>query len=260
MGCGEEATGIIVEVDATPAVRPQLQEILIQVANGKDRSPLEEVFAMRGDEPSMEPLARMGLRPADSAVGALIGLMYLLARDGEMPRSSCGSTAMASVAALAHRDRLAVARRGVFANQLSLMELYAIGVVGAITVNLGCCLLSKKLKLRWFEYALMSITFVVLATVEITLAKTKPNDALFICWILGVGLAVRAYAQKRAGLRTVTVSHQVAAAVDEDARPDFRLNLNPGQSVLVAARGLNPVLRFALEEARLRQGTLTFFM
>ena len=38
--------------------------------------------------------------------------------------------------------------------------------------------------------------------------------------------------------------------------PDFRLNLSPGQSILVAARGLNPVLRFALEEARLRQGSL----
>jgi nucleotide-binding universal stress UspA family protein len=32
--------------------------------------------------------------------------------------------------------------------------------------------------------------------------------------------------------------------------------LNPGQSIMVAARGLTPVLRFALEEARLRQGTL----
>jgi len=38
--------------------------------------------------------------------------------------------------------------------------------------------------------------------------------------------------------------------------PDFRINLNPGQAILVAARGMTPVLRFALEEARLRKGML----
>ena len=193
----------------------------------------------------------------NTAIGALIGLMYLLGRDGEMPRTFMrlnrhGVPWLPLIIGTA----LPVLVVMFSPNQLSLMELYAIGVVGAITVNLGSCLLSKRLKLRWFEYALMSLTFVVLAAVEVTLAKTKPNALFFICCILGVGLAVRSYAQKRAGLRTVTVSHQVAAAVDADARPDFRLNLNPGQSVMVAARGLNPVLRFALEEARLRQGTL----
>jgi hypothetical protein len=38
--------------------------------------------------------------------------------------------------------------------------------------------------------------------------------------------------------------------------PDWRLNLSPGQSILVAARALTPVLRYALEETRLRQATL----
>jgi len=197
------------------------------------------------------------LSAVNTAIGALIGLFYLLARDGEMPRGLMRLNAHGVPwIPLLIGTGLPLLVVMFSPNQLSLMELYAIGVVGAIAVNLGSCLLSKKLKLRWFEYSSMAVTFVVLAAVEITLAKTKPNALFFICCILGVGLAVRAYAQKRAGLRTVTVSHQVAAAVDADARPDFRLNLNPGQSVMVAARGLNPVLRFALEEARLRQGTL----
>ena len=38
--------------------------------------------------------------------------------------------------------------------------------------------------------------------------------------------------------------------------PDLRVSLVPGQTILVAARGVTPVLRFALEEARLRKGTL----
>jgi nucleotide-binding universal stress UspA family protein len=74
--------------------------------------------------------------------------------------------------------------------------------------------------------------------------------------VVGAGLGLRTYAQRRAGLRTVTVSEQLAASVSPEAMLDFKINLSPGQSILVAARGLTPVLSFALEEARFRQGTL----
>ncbi len=197
------------------------------------------------------------LSAVNTAVGALIGLLYILGRDGEMPRS------------FIRLNRYGVPRLPLLIasglplivvmfspNQLSLMELYAIGVVGAIAVNLGSCLVNKSLKLRWFESIFMAITFLVLAAVEVTLAKTKPNALFFICCITGIGLGVRGYAQRRAGLRTVTVDEEVAAAVAPETGEDFRLNLESGQSILVAARGLSPVLRFALEEARLRHASL----
>jgi nucleotide-binding universal stress UspA family protein len=102
----------------------------------------------------------------------------------------------------------------------------------------------------------MGLTFFVLFVIELTIAKTKPNALFFAVCILGGGLALRAYAQRRAGLRTVTVSQEVAAAVAPESFANFRINLNPGQAIMVAARGLNPVLRFALQEARLRQARL----
>jgi nucleotide-binding universal stress UspA family protein len=141
-------------------------------------------------------------------------------------------------------------------DQISLMELYAIGVVGAITVNLGSCAYNKNLKMLWYERGLMAMTFIILFTVELTLAKTKPNALFFIVCILITGFTLRAVSQRRAGLRTITVSREVAAAVSPESTPDFRVNLNTGQAILVAARGITPVLRFALEEARLRKGTL----
>ena len=197
------------------------------------------------------------LSAVNTAIGALIGLMYMLGRDGEMPRpftrlNKYGVPWLPLV--LGTTLPLLVVMFSP--DQLSLMELYAIGVTGAIAVNLGSCLFNKTLKLRWFEFASMAITFLVLAAVEITLAKTKPNALFFICCILTVGLTLRAYSQRRAGLRTVTVSQQIAAAVAPETLPDFKLNLSPGQTILVAARGLTPVLRFAMEEARLRQGSL----
>jgi nucleotide-binding universal stress UspA family protein/L-asparagine transporter-like permease len=197
------------------------------------------------------------LSAVNTAVSALIGLKYLLARDGEMPRNFAKLNShgvpwipMASAMAL---PILVV----LFSSELaSLSDLYAIGVVGAITVNLGSCAFNKKLALKWYERLVMGLTFFVLFVIELTIAKTKPNALFFAVCILGGGLALRAYAQRRAGLRTVTVSQEVAAAVAPESFANFRINLNPGQAIMVAARGLNPVLRFALQEARLRQARL----
>src|SRR5258708_22483693 len=102
----------------------------------------------------------------------------------------------------------------------------------------------------------MAVTFLVLFAVEMTLAKTKPNALYFLVCILIIGFGLRGIAQKRAGLETITVSREIAAAVNPETVASFRPNLSPGQSIMVAARGFTPVLRFALEEARFRQGNL----
>jgi amino acid transporter len=197
------------------------------------------------------------LSAVNTAVGALIGLVYMLARDGEMPRnfSKLNPHGVPKVP-LAIATLLPVAVAALSADLVSLAGLYAIGVVGAITVNLGSCTFNRGLSLRWYERGIMGLTFVVLFLVELTIAKTKPDALFFACCVLGLGFALRAYAQKRAGLKTVTVSEQVAATVSSELETDFQVKLAPGQSLLVAARGVTPVLRFAMEEARYRQGTL----
>ena len=197
------------------------------------------------------------LSAVNTAVGALIGLLYLLARDGEMPRPFARLNSHGVPWVPLFIAALVPALVVAFSpDQQSLMELYAIGVVGAITVNLGSCAFNKNLKMLWYERGAMAVTFVVLFAVEMTLAKTKPNALFFIVCILISGFTLRALAQRHAGLRTITVSREVAAAVAPESMPDFRINLNPGQAILVAARGMTPVLRFALEEARLRKGML----
>jgi len=75
--------------------------------------------------------------------------------------------------------------------------LYAIGVVGAITVNLGSCALNRTIGFTWYDRVLFGLTFAILLLVELTLAHTKPDALFFVMCILGVGLAVRAYTQKR---------------------------------------------------------------
>ncbi len=197
------------------------------------------------------------LSAVNTAISALIGLLYLLARDGEMPRqfarlNAHGMPIWPIVIAVALPAIVIFSSP----NQLSLMELYAIGVVGAIAVNLGSCAINRSLNLRWYERSTIAVTFLVLLAVELTLAKTKPNALFFVDCILLVGLSLRAIVQKRAGLHTITVSRAIAAAVDPATLEPFRPNFSPGQSILVAARGLTPVLRYALEEARFRGGNL----
>lgn len=197
------------------------------------------------------------LSAVNTAVAALIGLLYMMARDGEMPRSF-NKLNPQGVPWLPLIISVVLPIIVVFASRdlASLAGLYAIGVVGAIAVNLGACTFNKDLGLGRLDRALMGSTFLILSAIELTIAWTKQNALFFAVCVLGAGLGLRGYAQRRAGLRTLTVSTEIAAAVDPESSPRLKLNLNPGQHILVAARGMNPVLRFAFEEARLRQGTL----
>lgn len=197
------------------------------------------------------------LSAVNTAIGALIGLLYMLARDGEMPKKFTRLNGYGVPWLPLFTAAILPILVVMFSDSLeSLMGLYAIGVIGAITVNLGSCSFNKNLKLIWYERAIMTLTFAILFCVELTVAKTKQDALFFACCVLILGFGMRGYAQRRAGLRTLTVSEEVAAHVSPGPIPTLKLNLTPGQSILVAARGITPVLKFAMEEARLRQGTL----
>ena len=197
------------------------------------------------------------LSAVNTAISALIGLFYMMARDGEMPKSFARLNGFGvpwiplGLAVLLPLIVTAVAE-----DLEALAGLYAIGVVGAIAVNLGSCTFNKRLALRWYQRGVMGVTFLVLFAVELTIAKTRQDALFFACIVIASGLALRAWAQRRAGLRTLTVTEQVAASVAPEIQPEFRLNLNSDQIILVAARGMTPVLRFAMEEASLRKASL----
>ena len=102
----------------------------------------------------------------------------------------------------------------------------------------------------------MGATFVVLFAVELTIAKTKPDALFFAICVLGIGLALRAYSHKLSGLKTLTLTRRVAEMVTPDLHTSMEPRLEEGQKIMVATRGINPVLNFALEEAQLRKAVL----
>ena len=194
----------------------------------------------------------------NTAVVALIGVIYMMAQDGEMPKQLArlnrhGVPFIPLLAAVG----IPIVVLAVTKEFEGLAGLYAIGVVGAITVNLGACTFNKHLNLRLYQRLIMGLTFIVLFAVELTIAKTKPEALFFAMCVLGVGYGLRAYSHKLAGLKTMTVSRGVAAMV---VNPEIEMAIQPrmqdGQKILVAARGITPVLGYALEEAQLRNATL----
>ena len=197
------------------------------------------------------------LSAANTAIVAMVGLLYMTARDREMPRqfkqlNRHGVPLYPLLIAVGLPSIVLLTAT----NFESLAGLYAIGVVGAITVNVGSCALNRTAGFTWYDRVLFGVTFAILFWVELTLAHTKPDALFFVMCVLGVGLALRAYTQKRQGLTTMTVTHEVAAMVSPDLVGTMQPRLQEGQKIMVAARGITSVLGFALDEAQLRKATL----
>jgi amino acid transporter/nucleotide-binding universal stress UspA family protein len=197
------------------------------------------------------------LSAANTAIVAMIGLLYMTARDGEMPphfkRLNRHGVPLYPLLIAVGLPVIVLLTATSFEG---LAGLYAIGVVGAITVNLGSCTFNRAIGFTWYDRVLFGITFAILFCVEITLAQTKHEALFFVVCVLGIGLALRAWTQKRAGFTTLTVTHQVAAMVKPDLVATMQPRLQEGQKIMVAARGITSVLSFALDEAQLRKATL----
>jgi amino acid transporter len=194
---------------------------------------------------------------ANTAIVAIIGLLYMMSRDGEMPRqfrrlNRHGVPIYPLLIAIGLPSVVLL----FVANFTALAGLYAIGVVGAIAVNVGSCTFNRTAGFTWYDRILFGVTFGVLFFVELTLAHTKPDALFFVFVVLLSGLALRAYTLKRQGLTTVTVSREVAKMVAPDLAASMRSRLSEGQKIMVAARGITPVLSFALDEAQLRKACL----
>ena len=193
----------------------------------------------------------------NTAVVALIGVIYMMAQDGEMPRQLArlnkhGVPWIPLLIAVG----IPILVLAVTKEFEGLAGLYAIGVVGAIAVNLGACTFNKHLNLPFYQRAIIGVTFVVLFAVELTIARTKPDALFFAMCVLGVGYGLRAYSHKLAGLKTMTVTRGVAAMVTPDLSTAMQSRLEEGQKIMVAARGITPVLSYALDEAQLRKAVL----
>ena len=203
------------------------------------------------------------LSAVNTAIGGLITVQFLMARDGEMPPifkklNSYGVPKIGTIVATAIPAALVV----LVSDVSGLADLYAVGVVGAIACNLGATGTDKTIPLKNNERAMMIFTFLLMSLIEVSLFIDKPNARIFAAVILVVGLIMRELAKERAarkklrddaaqakmGASTVSglaTTHANTAPSLATSSPD-----TDGEPMLCAVRGMGRTLDFALKEAQ----------
>ena len=139
------------------------------------------------------------LSAVNTAIVALSSISFLMARDQEMPPIFAKLNAFGVPNAGLFFAVLVPAGLVVAVSDMSgLADLYAVGVVGAIAVNLGATSTDWKLELKPFERSVMMITALIMTSIEISLFIDKPNARIFAFTVLAIGLVLRGLAKESA--------------------------------------------------------------
>jgi hypothetical protein len=136
----------------------------------------------------------------------------------------------------------------------TLSHLYAIGLVGAITINLGSTATDPTVSMKPGIKILMIVSAVVMAAIEVSIALNKVEATIFAALILGAGLAARQFARSRYSKQAPVpeVAHPIISSVRKRRRTSI-----PSTKFLLAMKEVNDkLLRFSIEEAKQRKALL----
>ncbi len=198
------------------------------------------------------------LSAVNTAIVALIGISFLMSRDGELPPrfqklNEFGVPRLGLIVATVIPIILVVSVKDVS----GLADLYAVGVVGAIATNLGACSTDRKLGLASWERSLMFVTFLIMLAIEVSLFADKPSARVFAGTVLLFGLLLRGlaaeYAQRakaaQAALqaRTATATGNTSGSITSF---NYKAEEVTGPPMMCAIRGVGRTLDFAIDEAR----------
>jgi len=182
------------------------------------------------------------LSAVNTALIALISLLYIMSRDGEMPDifqklNRFGVPIYPTLVSFLFPVFVLL----FISDMLGLASLYAIGFVGAIAVNLGATSTNPALSLKTWNRVFMFGTFVVMFLIEATLFIDKPHARTFVLSILGLGFLMRALVAERKEKVEAQVPKEISLIkIPEDIK----------ETSLVAITGKNKTLDFSLEEAK----------
>jgi amino acid transporter/nucleotide-binding universal stress UspA family protein len=194
------------------------------------------------------------LSAVNTAIVDLIMIQFLMSRDREMPAifqrlNKWGVPSLGLALATIVPMLLVI----LVKDMAGLADLYAVGVVGAIATNLGATATDRKLSIKTWERTLMFSTFIVMASIEMSLLIDKPNARYFAVTILAVGLVLRGLVLERRMKREAEpalVPEKVDVNLAAPAREPVAVPAIGGEAILCAIRGTGRTLDFALREAR----------
>jgi amino acid transporter/nucleotide-binding universal stress UspA family protein len=190
------------------------------------------------------------LSAVNTALTDLVSIQYMMARDHELPQAFAGlnkwgmplvplviSVVIPLVTVLAVPD---VSHLG---------DLYAIGVVGAVAVNLGSCVTTPGIAVKKWEHAIMTALAILMIAVWITIAYEKPHALVFAGVIVVTGLTARYLTHHRQAIGG-TVTSLVGQLIDLKVSSASIENPTNRVRFLVATQGAPKLVAFALEQAK----------
>jgi len=136
--------------------------------------------------------AALLLSAVNTALADLVSIQFMLSRDKELPSALSilnrfGMPQLPLVVAAVIPAVVVL----IFSDVEKLAALYAIGVVGAISINLGTTSTNKELALKPFERAFMFVLTLIMLAIGFTICTEKPAARSFALIVLVSGLAGR---------------------------------------------------------------------
>ncbi len=191
----------------------------------------------------------------NTAVMAMVSVMYSLAQDRELPRSLArlnysGVPWIGLIVAVL----LPIGVLLYEADPKALGELYAIGVVGAIAINVVSCAANKRLALSRPERIGMWALGILMSCIELTIIIAKHHATVFAASMIGAVLIARFAVKSRTihpsePLPEPTGGWMSALTVGPSTMPAS------GPRIMLAARGRDQA-EYAADLAKKRGGSL----
>ena len=203
------------------------------------------------------------LSATNTAITDMISIQYLMARDGELPQA----LAMLNRFGVPWLPALLAASVPVlvllFSHDLdSLAALYAIGVIGAVAINVTLCSIHPRLRRMGRKIPMLALGLVLLA-IWITLAFTKLHALIFVTIVMIFGLSARAatkWLQNRKGVRPSLLRQAIAEQLTPEAfgRPKILLGTYGSDALAPAALTLAKQSHSTLVVCFIREVTLSY--
>ncbi len=195
------------------------------------------------------------LSAANTAIMAMVSVLFAMGQDRELPskftRLNYSGVPWFGLVAAVLAPILLVLFVGTQVPVLA--HMYAVGVVGAITINVLCCAYNRDLPIKPLERAVLWAIGLFMLAVEITIVIDKHQAALFAGGMIVAVLLVRWYMQLSAA-GTPGVDEPASGWLAE-LQAITKAPIADGPRIMLAARGREQV-EYAVDLARSRKATL----
>lgn len=192
------------------------------------------------------------LSASNTAIMAIVSVLFAMGQDKEIPRGftrlNYSGVPWWGLIAAAVAPIALILIVGVEVPVLA--HMYAVGVVGAITINVLCCAWNRELGISRLERAGMWFVGLFMLAVEITIVLDKHDAAIFAGGMIAVVLVIRWMVQWYSRRAEIPATGWLAELSAIKTLPS-----KPGPRIMLAARGRDQV-QYAVDLARQRHGSL----